>query len=95
VGRAGTGLWVAWGLAFVGGVAVLAAAVLVLSDPCTEAGSRLATSACAGSPSPLASTLALGGTAVAVLGGLTATLLTVRRWSRRSGDVTDAADATG
>lgn len=74
-------IWVAWGLAFIGGLAVLIAAALVLNDPCMDAGP------CTSTRVNVATGLAVGGTAVAVTGGLVATYLTVRgtESGRRSG----------
>jgi hypothetical protein len=67
------GIWTAWGLAFVGGLAVLAAAIVVLNDPCVDGGP------CTSTRVTVATGLAVAGTAVAVTGGLVATYLTVRR----------------
>ena len=66
-------IWVAWGLALVGGLAVIIAAGLVLNDPCVDSG------VCTSTRATVATALALGGTAIAVVGGLVATYLTVRR----------------
>lgn len=66
-------IWTAWALALVGGLAVIIAAVLVLGDPCVEGGP------CTSTTVTIATGLAVGGTAVAVTGGLVATYLTVRR----------------
>lgn len=66
-------VWVAWGLALVGGLAVIVAVGLVLNDPCVDS------DACAPARADVAAVLALAGTAVAVVGGLVATYLTVRR----------------
>ena len=65
-------LWIAWLLALVGGLAVLAAAALLLADPCAEGGPCVA-----GRPQA-ATYLAVGGTGLAVAGGATATWLTLR-----------------
>jgi hypothetical protein len=81
----GRGIWLAWGLALVGGVAVLAAALLVgrvdLAAACGPG------SACTRALSPLSTTLALGGTAAAITGGTAATLLTVRRFGRSADEL--------
>jgi hypothetical protein len=66
-------IWTAWGLALAGGLAVLIAAALVLNDPCVEGGP------CTSTTVTIATGLAVGGTAVAVTGGLVATYLTIRR----------------
>ncbi len=66
-------IWVAWGLALLGGIAVIAAAVLVLGDPCADG------VPCTSTRISVATALAMGGTAVAVIGGLAATYLTLRR----------------
>lgn len=73
--RPGRALWVAWALAFAGGVSVLAAAILVAraGQTCQRAG------ACEHALPPIASVLAFGGTGLAVVGGLVATILAVRR----------------
>ena len=66
-------IWVAWTLALVGGLAVIVAAIMVLNDPCVEGGP------CTSTTVHVATALAVGGTAIAVTGGLAATYLTVRR----------------
>jgi hypothetical protein len=73
----GRAIWVAWGLALFGGVAVLVAAYLLvrvdLTGPCTPG------TACAVARSPITAVLAFGGTGLAVIGGGTATALAVTR----------------
>ncbi len=69
----GRGVWAAWGLALLGGIAVLAAAIGVLTDPCTDGGPCSATRL--GWITPLTVT----GTVLAVGGAVVATALTVRR----------------
>ena len=71
--RPNKAIWTAWALAFVGGLAVLLAAILVLGDPCVEGGP------CTSTTVTVATGLAVAGTCVAVTGGLIATYLTVRR----------------
>lgn len=74
---AGNGLWAAWALALAGGVCVLIAAVLVTrADPdgVCPGGFPCSQALPAG-----ATTLAIVGTAVAVVGGLIATTLAFRR----------------
>lgn len=77
--RPGAGIWAAWSLALIGGLSVLVAAVLVVraNGACLDDG------VCLAGPSTAATMLTFGGTGLAVLGGLTATLLTVRRFARR------------
>lgn len=79
--RPGWAIWTAWALALVGGLAVVAAAIVALTDPCAEGGLTAATAeSCAqGVPLGLVQTLTLGGTALAIVGGVAATALTVRR----------------
>ncbi|MTV27125.1 hypothetical protein FTX61_17150 [Nitriliruptoraceae bacterium ZYF776] len=73
----GTGIWIAWTLALVGGLAVLAAAFLVVrsGSSCAYPG------ACLTAPSTVTTLLTFGGTGLAVVGGTTATVLTVRRFA--------------
>ena len=66
-------IWAAWTLALVGGLAVIAAAIMALNDPCVDGGP------CTSTAVQVASGLAVVGTVVAVTGGLLATYLTVRR----------------
>lgn len=72
-------MWIAWSLTFLGGLAVIVAVVLLAADPCAG----LEASPPAGCPTTGPSTtmrvLALGGTVLAVVGGLAATWLTIRR----------------
>lgn len=78
--RPGRGVWIAWGLALVGGLAVLVGVGLALTQPCLQEGAALAGEPCEGVVTPtLVSTVAASGTIVAVVGGLTATVLTLRR----------------
>lgn len=81
--RPSRGIWIAWIAAFLGGLAVLGAVALALLDLCLQDGRALATDACGGS-SAQTRVLALttGGTLLAVIGGLTATVLTMRRRTR-------------
>jgi hypothetical protein len=65
-------VWISWALALTGGLTVIVAAVLVLNDPCAGG------APCTSTTANLAAALALGGTAVAVMGGLAATYLTLR-----------------
>jgi Na+/phosphate symporter len=80
--RSAKALWAAWALALTGGVSVVVAAVLVID---ADVGSACASgSACAPAFPPVARVLAFGGTAVAVIGGMVATVLAIRRLSPRS-----------
>lgn len=86
--RPGTGIWVAWGVALAGGIAVLAALLLLgRMDLAVTCG---AASVCRRALPPVLTVLAFGGTAAAITGGLVATVLTVRRTARDG-----AADAQG
>lgn len=78
--RPGRMIWLAWTAVFLGGLAVLAAVGLALRDPCLGDRSDLATLEACASETLLSvvSALTVGGTALAVVGGLGATLLTVR-----------------
>lgn len=73
--RPGRGLWAAWGLALAGGISVVVAAAVVAraSAACTPG------FACDRAVPPIVTALALGGTAIAVVGGLIATVLALRR----------------
>jgi hypothetical protein len=74
------GVWLAWGLALLGGLAVLSGVVVALLDPCLQDGRSLSSDSCVGTMTPtLVTGLALGGTVVAIVGGLSATVLTLRR----------------
>ena len=76
----GRGIWIAWALALFGGLAVLGAVALALLDPCLQEGRALATEGCtAATSSTLVVALTAGGTTLAVVGGLSATVLTLRR----------------
>jgi hypothetical protein len=76
-------VWTAWAAVAVGGLAVLAAVALALRDPCLGDGDAvtLATvEACAtGTRLGVVTALTVGGTTLAVLGGLGAALLTLGR----------------
>jgi hypothetical protein len=79
----GRGVWIAWSLALVGGLAVLGAVALALLHPCLQDGRALVSESCDGTSAPaLVIALTTGGTLLAVVGGLAATLLTVRRTRR-------------
>jgi hypothetical protein len=84
--RPSRAIWTAWTLALVGGLAVLVAAGLVLNDPCAGGAPCTSTSV------SVATALALAGTAIAVVGGLVATYLTIRR---SEADQTRPLDPTG
>jgi hypothetical protein len=90
--RPGGAIWVAWAAVVLGGLAVLAAVVLALRDPCLgEGGDAGALEACAAATLlPAVTALTIGGTLLAVVGGLGAALLTVRNL-RRSPPVHDPA----
>jgi hypothetical protein len=76
-------VWTAWAAVVVGGLAVLAAVALALRDPCLGDGDAvtLATveSCATGTRLGVVTALTVGGTTLAVLGGLGAALLTLRR----------------
>lgn len=76
-------LWAAWALALAGGVSVLIAAVLVVRTDATSACTR--GFPCASIFPAGATTLALVGTALAVVGGTVATVLAVRQLGRGDG----------
>lgn len=79
----GRGIWLAWSLALLGGLAVIGAVMLALYHPCLQEGPSLARGGCDGPVTPgLVVTLTVLGTLSAVIGGLGATVLTMRR-SRR------------
>lgn len=76
-------LWLAWGLALIGGIGVLVAAGLIAT---ADAGlSCVRTAGCPTTLSRGITSLAIGSTAVAVAGGLTATVLAVRGLRRGDG----------
>jgi hypothetical protein len=79
-------VWTAWAAVLVGGLAVLAAVALALRDPCLgdrDALTLATLEACAsGTLLGVVTALTIGGTTVAVLGGVGAALLTVRRLRR-------------
>lgn len=66
-------IWATWAMALTGGLAVFAAALLVLNDPCADGGP------CTSTRVGVATVLAGAGTLLAVVGGLVATWLSVRR----------------
>lgn len=79
----GRGIWVAWSLALLGGLAVIGAVTLALYHPCLQEGQALARDGCGGPVTPgLVVTLTAVGTLSAVIGGLGATVLTLRRTHR-------------
>ena len=75
--RAPTSLWIGWALALVGGAALFAGLLLALGDACVDATSATMAAECEGL-SPLVVALTLGGTVVAVVGGITATVAALR-----------------
>jgi hypothetical protein len=75
--RPGRGLWAAWGLTAGGGLAFLLGLVLALRDPCVDLAAAEVAAACNG-VRPEVVALTLGGTLVAVLGGLLATVVALR-----------------
>lgn len=77
--RPSRGIWTAWALALVGGLLVLGASALVLTDPC------VAGTPCTSTPMTVATGLAVAGTALAAVGGGVATYLTVRRFEADRG----------
>lgn len=82
--RPATAIWLAWGLALAGGLGVVVAAVLVTRTD-LDVVCRDVASCAAGLPTAVR-VLAFGGTAVAVVGGLIATVLAVRWLTRRDLD---------
>ena len=70
-------LWAAWALALVGGGALFVGLLIILRDPCVDTGAATMTATCEGLP-PGAVGLSLGGTAVAVVGGLLAAVISLR-----------------
>jgi hypothetical protein len=79
----GRGIWLAWSLAFVGGLAVIGAVMLALYHPCLRDGQALATDGCSGAVSPTLVVALTGvGTVLAVIGGIGATAMTLRRTRR-------------
>jgi hypothetical protein len=76
-------VWIAWAAVVLGGLAVLAAVALALRDPCLGEGDTATLDtleACAsGTLLGVVTALTVGGTALAVLGGLGAAVLAVRR----------------
>jgi hypothetical protein len=76
-------VWAAWTAVVVGGLAVLAAVALALRDPCLGNGDTVTLQtleACAsGTLLGVVTGLTVGGTTLAVVGGLGAAVLAVRR----------------
>lgn len=76
-------MWTAWAAVVFGGLAVLAAVALALRDPCLGDGDTATLQtleACAsGTLLGVVTGLTIGGTTLAVLGGLGAAMLAVRR----------------
>lgn len=83
--RPSRGSWAAWGLAAGGGLAFLLGLVLALRDPCVDLAAAEVAAACGG-VRPEVVALTLAGTLVAVLGGLLATVVTLRSRSGGGGD---------
>jgi len=76
------GIWIAWTIAFLGGVLVVIATVLALTDPCAEGGQATVRAACEPSQTAtLAARLAILGTSLAVIGGVGAAMVLFRRRS--------------
>lgn len=71
--RPSVAMWVAWGLALAGGLAVTAAVITALLHPCMQ------TATCTASALSGPGYLALAGTATAIVGGVASTVLFVRR----------------
>jgi hypothetical protein len=79
-------MWTAWTLAFLGGLAVLGAVALALGDPCLGEAQGLSQAQCATSNRPTQVVWLVGaGTTAAVVGGLSATWLSLRRRSSAAG----------
>jgi hypothetical protein len=79
----GRGIWLAWSLALLGGLAVIGAVVLALYHPCLQDGPALAREGCDGPVTPgLVVTLTVLGTLSAGIGGDGATGLARRRAPR-------------
>lgn len=70
-------LWAAWGLALLGGLALCIGVVLALRDPCIDPAAGPVGTACQGVPGAVVA-LALGGTTVAVIGGVIAAAVALR-----------------
>jgi hypothetical protein len=81
----GRWLWIAWALAAGGGLAFLLGLVLALQDPCVDLAAAEVAAGCDG-VRPEVVALTLGGTVVAVLGGLLATVVALRGGRRPGGD---------
>ncbi|MEX1164331.1 MAG: hypothetical protein WEB03_12205 [Nitriliruptor sp.] len=86
MGRRGVAVWAAWALSFGGGIALLGAAYLVARVDLVAACATAA--GCASALSTTVRVLAFGGITAATIGGVVATVLTVRGSSvRRDPDV--------
>ena len=79
--RTTAALWVGWGLALTGGAALFLGLVLALGDECVDAATAAMAPGCDGLP-PLVVALTLGGTVVAVVCGILATLVALRGGDR-------------
>lgn len=80
-------LWIAWTIVFLGGLLVVVATGLALTDPCAEGGRAAVRAACEPSQTAIrAARLAIVGTSLAVIGGVGATMALFRRRSSRSRD---------
>ena len=79
--RATAALWVGWGLALTGGAALFLGLVFALGDECVDATAAAMAPGCEGLP-PLVVALTLGGTAVAVVGGILAAVVALRGGGR-------------
>jgi len=73
VRRPSPAMWLAWGLALLGGLVVILAVVLALAHPCTQRGD------CTADSLALPGYLAIGGSVAAVVGGIGSALQLVRR----------------
>ena len=79
--RATTALWAGWGLALLGGAGLFLGLVLALGDECVDARAAALAPGCEGL-SPLVVTLTLGGTVVAIIGGILAAAVALRGGGR-------------
>lgn len=75
-------MWAAWTLALVGGVTVLGALVLLLNDPCIDADRAVRSATCTNDRLGPVTILALAGTVLAIVGGVVAAILGLRRPGR-------------